>query len=442
MLWHRVRLETDATLLSTLADHFPNRLVLPALRNLEFIGRTKVAFPLIRFFLAPTLRSLEVDLPMEGDVTDVSVGYFADALAPLGACCPDLEGLTISRWAWTDDYRWDAKTGVINPAEGALAAAVSAVVLSVPLRLRSLVCFTSLTPAAVARVQSMPALQTLAYHLWPSMRLSLPTECQLTELTLCFVKARDAIRAVQSIAHPGLRTLRLRVGKNMSEDEMRRLAKAVAANGALRALAVVDVGFREDLPWEDREDESPDTFRFARTLRPLLALGRLERLAVAPVVLELDDGDAEDAGRAWPALRALRLRSRWDFGYWDVEPEEACLSLRGLAALVLQCPGLSELEAVVKLSGPIPDCNDLLARAGRRENTALTALYVGTAELYDAREVAAFLFGILPNLDGPSVQTNPIVYDRSEEDVLADEERVNDVVRFYTAMKTGTEEEE
>jgi hypothetical protein len=423
--------EVDATLLAALADHFPKRLILSSLRDLQFIGRTKFAFPLVQYFLAPTLEKLEIDLPKIDDVNETSVAYFSTALAPLPRCCPALEELTISRWDWTNDFRWYARTGVINPAEEKLVAAVSDIILSIP-RLQSLVCFTSLTPAAITHLQSMSVLRTLAYHIWPSMEFSIPGECQVIELTLCFVTARDAIRAVSSIVHSTLTTLRLRVGQNMGEEEMRLITEAVVANRALHSLADFGFGFRENEPWEEREHDNPDAFRLF-SLEPLLRLSRMTKLSIEPVVLDFNETDAEVIGRSWPKLQYLRTRSLYDIGLLDSEPPQACLSLRGLAALVLQCPDLGELDSIIDLSGPIPDCTNLRTRG--QVNTKLTSLYVCETSPYISHEVAAFLISILPKLDKKHIVFSSITYGESEEDMEEGKERVAKLIHSYVAMQ-------
>jgi hypothetical protein len=425
------RVEVDATLLAALADHFPKRLILSSLRDLQFIGRTKFAFPLVQYFLAPTLERLEVDLPMTDDVDETSVTYFSAALASLSRCCPVLEELTINRWDWTDDCRWDARTGVINPAEETLASAVSDIILSIP-RLRSLVCFTSLTPAAASHIRSMSALRTLACHIWPSTEFSMPGECQVIELTLCFVTARDAIRAVSSIVHFTLTTLHLRVGRNMGEDDMRLITEAVASNRALHSLAEFSFGFREDEPWGERDEYDPSVFRLP-SLKPLLRLGRMTKLSIEPVILDFNERDAEDIGRSWPKLQYLRTRSLYNVGHLAFEPLEACLSLQGLAALVLQCPDLVELDSIIDLSGPIPDCTNLRKRG--QVNTKMTTLYVGETSPYISHKVASFLISILPNLDGKHIVFCDIMYDESEEDMEESEERVAKLIRSYEAMQ-------
>jgi hypothetical protein len=85
-----------------------------------------------------------------------------------------------------------------------------------------------------------------------------------------------------------------------------------------------------------------------------------------------------------------------DYGERTLTPD-ACLSLRGLAALVLQCPDLSILTTAVRITSAIPDCSDLHQRG--RANTHLTELLVGASSTFNADEVAAFLASVLANLE-------------------------------------------
>jgi hypothetical protein len=243
----------------------------------------------------------------------------------------------------------------------------------------------------------MSTLRVLVCHVRPSVGFVLPVECQVTDLTLCFESLSGVIHTVRSIVQPRLIALRLRVGSEIEADEIRLLSEAVASNDALRLLEVYDLSFRSSDLWDDDLDiAEPCTFEFA-PLAPLLRLGHLKALVVHPVAFAIGDGDAEQMGRAWPKLQELRVSAQTGYGgVCNAAMQDACLSLRGLAVLVVQCPDLATITSFVNIPNAIPDCSDLYQHG--RANTQLTKLSVNALAAFDVEEAGAFLISILVNL--------------------------------------------
>ncbi|KIJ63279.1 hypothetical protein HYDPIDRAFT_41125 [Hydnomerulius pinastri MD-312] len=341
----------------------PSSSLLPNLTDLLWFDMSGVSSLLLRFFLGPSLQTLNLRGCRPTQLAQQAV------IASLGRFCPSLRRLTME--------------SIELPATNCRAICdlkhltyldVGCINRRALEHLSSLQSLVELDVAAVETTlpnRSFRPVTTFAQNL-RLLRITAPTfpsACSLLDGTSFSLE--ELIIEVQKLGSTSLNVCLLTT---------------------LRSFTVTLTKCQIRM-WTTKTTDLNDT-RFSFSLAgiaPLLSCHKLQELLLYDSFRSvIDDSDMERMAKSWPELTELH------FGVdhpWRDPPK---LTLSGLCSLLEHCPLLSCLEVafIAQVSGPLTSTPP----KKRTVNKRICSLSVGSSPIEEPLKVAAFLSAFLPNL--------------------------------------------
>ena len=362
--------------------------LLPNLRELHW-NQWRSSFRHLGQLLTPTLRRLEIHTPLE-EIDDIG----NSVLLSLQDICPSL---WILHMVWSQSSKAEGQSLKVETLRVKAFQQWS----SLPLRWLKITGYVD--ECILGHIGNISTLKVFQFghdqtknisvfprQKFPALELLGVTGCNIDSLA----------QLLQSVASPSVRRVQALSCFCNSTTAYKGLFAALSQFPALELLNLVEISERAH-PFS----ATPAGPRIIRSedLAPLSKSSKLNFINIATTgIFELND--VLLAGIEWPDMQMLRLcslpsgDSRWH------RPSCANTLEGGLVPLLTRCPKLEYLEFYIDAT--IHDFSLEACPGNGVQNTTIKSLVVGASPISNTVKVAAFLFGILPNLSSIRATTH------------------------------------